>query len=215
MSATAGLSGSYAGADVRFLLTPLPLADFVDVADKERLIQSGQRHYSEMLTPERAPSARYTALFDQACRDNGERMARDCLHLAGLIAARLNNTSASSANAAPDELAHAGPAVGQAAALERIADVPIYATDSLVRRATSLQLTVDGRPPVASLPTALWSRLGLSDGARVRVSQDGASALLPARLDATLADTVVRVPAGHPDTAALGAMFGAIAVEKA
>ena len=93
--------------------------------------------------------------------------------------------------------------------------MPIYATDSLVRRATSLQLTADARPPVASLPAALWSRLGLSDGARVRVSQDGASAVLPARLDATLADTVVRVPAGHPDTAALGAMFGAIAVEKA
>jgi len=84
-------SGSYAGADVTFLLKPLPLADFVDdVGEKERLIQSGRRHYSEMLSPERLPSQRYEAVFEQACRDNGERMARDCLVLAGLVAARRN-----------------------------------------------------------------------------------------------------------------------------
>ena len=82
-------SGSYAGADVTFLLKPLPLADFVeDVGEKERLIQSGRRHYSEMLSPERLPSPRYEAVFEQACAANGERMARDCLVLAGLIAAR-------------------------------------------------------------------------------------------------------------------------------
>jgi len=82
-------SGSYHGADVTFLLKPLPLADFVDdVTEKERLIQSGQRHYSEMLSPERLPSARYVAVFDEACRANGERMARDCLRLAQLVAQR-------------------------------------------------------------------------------------------------------------------------------
>ena len=81
-------AGSYAQGDVEFLLKRLPLADFVDVHEKEALIQSGKRHYSEMLSPERAPSARYLALFDQACRVNGERMARDCLHLAALIAER-------------------------------------------------------------------------------------------------------------------------------
>jgi hypothetical protein len=81
-------SGSYRPADVTFLLKPLPLADFVDVADKEALIQSGQRHYSEMLSPERLPSTRYLAVFDEACRANGERMARDCLQLAALIAQR-------------------------------------------------------------------------------------------------------------------------------
>ena len=67
----------------------------------------------------------------------------------------------------------------------------------------------------ASLPEALWSRLGLVPGDRVRVSQGGASAVLPARLDATLAADTLRVPAGHPDTATLGAMFGAVAVDKA
>jgi NADH-quinone oxidoreductase subunit G len=101
------------------------------------------------------------------------------------------------------------------AALERIADVPIYATDSLVRRATSLQLTADARAPMASLPPALWSQLGLSDGDKVRVSQGAAMVFLPARVDTTLALGTVRVPAGHAATATLGPMFGEVRVEKA
>jgi len=88
VSASSSFAGSYLDSDVRFLLKRLPLADFVEVREKEALIQSGRRHYSEMLSPERLPSARYLALFDDACHSNGARMARDCLRLAGLIAAR-------------------------------------------------------------------------------------------------------------------------------
>ena len=107
------------------------------------------------------------------------------------------------------------PSTSPANGLQRLADVPIYATDSLVRRAVSLQLTADATAPVAGLPQAVWDQLGLTDGAKVRVSQADGSVVLPARLDAGLAPQTVRVPAGHRDTAALGAMFGAIAVEKA
>ena len=120
------------------------------------------------------------------------------------LAARLDNAS-NAAIAAP-----AAPA-----GLQRIADVPIYSADSLVRRADALQHTADARAPQASLPAALWQQLGLAAGSRVRVSQGGASAVLPAKLDATLAAGTVRVPAGHADTATLGAAFGAVTVEKA
>src|SRR5438105_2057081 len=123
----------------------------------------------------------------------------------GDVKARLNNAASSR----PVTLSEAP------SGLERIADVPIYATDSLVRRATSLQLTADAKPPLASLPAALWSQLGLAAGDSVRVSQGAASAVLPAHLDPALAPNAVRVPAGHPATATLGAMFGAISVEKA
>ena len=81
-------SGSYRAGDVSFLLKPLPLQDFVDIADKEYLIQSGQRHYSEMLSPESLPSERYLRVFREACAANTARMAADCLALAALIAAR-------------------------------------------------------------------------------------------------------------------------------
>ncbi|MBU6193298.1 MAG: NADH-quinone oxidoreductase subunit NuoG [Burkholderiales bacterium] len=106
-------------------------------------------------------------------------------------------------------------AVGSAPGLQRLSPVPIYSADPIVRRASSLQATADAKPPVAALPSDLWQSLGLSAGERVRVGQGGASVLLPARLDASLASGTVCVPTGHPDTAALGAMFGAISVEKA
>ncbi|MDT7835992.1 NADH-quinone oxidoreductase subunit NuoG [Aquabacterium sp. OR-4] len=121
------------------------------------------------------------------------------------IAQRLNNS-------APGAIGLSPPTTG----LERIADVPIYAADALVRRAPALQHTADAQAPVVGVPTALWAQLGLGEGsARVKLSQGAASAVLPARADATLAANVLRVPAGHALTATLGAMFGAIAVEKA
>lgn len=88
MNAAMNFSGSYHGDDVQFLLKPLALDSFVDVPDKERLIQSGRRHYSEMLSRESLPSARYLEVFRAACAANLERMAGDCLALAGLIAQR-------------------------------------------------------------------------------------------------------------------------------
>ena len=147
--------------------------------------------------------------------ETSEDVRAEALGDVATIGARLNNQSG---NAAGDVVVASSIASASAVApatFERIADVPIYATDSLVRRATSLQLTADARAPVASLPQALWDRLGLTAGDTVRVSQGAAHAVLPACLDATLAASAVRVPAGHPDTATVGAMFGAITVEKA
>jgi hypothetical protein len=88
VSAVHAFSGSYRPGEVNFLLRRLPQQDFVDVAAKEALIQSGRRHYSQMLSPESAPSERYMRLFDDACHANNARMARDCLRLAGLIDAQ-------------------------------------------------------------------------------------------------------------------------------
>jgi NADH-quinone oxidoreductase subunit G len=96
------------------------------------------------------------------------------------------------------------------AGLERVADVPIYATDAVVRRAVSLQATADAADPVVGLPPGLFAQFG----PRVRVHQGAASAVLPAREDPTLAAGAVRIAAGHPLTATLGAMFGAVSVER-
>jgi NADH-quinone oxidoreductase subunit G len=96
--------------------------------------------------------------------------------------------------------------------LERVSDVPIYCADALVRRSAALQATRDAQAPLVGLSTTLWTQLGLQAGAKVRVSQNGGSAVLPAREDASLAATAVRVAAGHPSTASLGSMFGAISV---
>jgi hypothetical protein len=57
-------------------------------------------------------------------------------------------------------------------------------------------------------------RLGLAEGDLVRVVQDGGAAQLPARLEAGLPDGVARVPAGLPQTASLGAVFGTVSISK-
>ena len=67
---TQHFSGSYRQEDVEFLLTPMALEPILDLAEKERLIQSGQRHYSEMLSPESLPSPAYLALFQSAFAAN-------------------------------------------------------------------------------------------------------------------------------------------------
>ncbi|PIE82823.1 MAG: hypothetical protein CSA09_04535 [Candidatus Contendobacter odensis] len=74
-------SGSYRLQDVVFLLKPVQI-DRVDVATKERLIQSGQRHYSEMLTPERIPDADYLAVFEALTQRYAARLAAEIMALA-------------------------------------------------------------------------------------------------------------------------------------
>jgi len=98
---------------------------------------------------------------------------------------------------------------------ERIADVPGYWTDAIVRRAVSLQKTADARPPRALANEATLKRFGLSRGDRAWVRQAAAVALLECAVDARLPDGVVRVSAGHASTSALGPMFGPIRLERA
>ncbi|MEW6705903.1 MAG: NADH-quinone oxidoreductase subunit NuoG [Pseudomonadota bacterium] len=138
-------------------------------------------------------------------QETADEVRAEALGDLSTVAQRLSNAAAM-----PDPVRF----VGQG--LERIAQVPIYHTDPLVRRSEPLQLTADAQAaPFADLPASLWRQLGLQEGAKVRVSQGGASAVLPARLEPTLAANTLRVPAGHPATATLGAMFGDITVEKA
>jgi NADH-quinone oxidoreductase subunit G len=101
-----------------------------------------------------------------------------------------------------------------ATGLQRIADVPIYFADPLVRRAPSLQKTRDARVPRAWMNARLMQKLGLADGQPVRVRQGEGSAKLVAALDERLPDDCVRVAAAHAATAPLGPMFGALEVEK-
>jgi NADH-quinone oxidoreductase subunit G len=101
------------------------------------------------------------------------------------------------------------------AAVERVADVPIYFADPVVRRAGSLQQTSDAAPPRAFANGALLRKLGVASGSRVQVKQDGGEAVVQIERDDRLADGVVRLAAAHPATAALGGMFDAISVERA
>jgi NADH-quinone oxidoreductase subunit G len=98
--------------------------------------------------------------------------------------------------------------------LQRIADVPIYFADPLVRRSPPLQATGDAKAPMAWMNSRLMQKLGVSGGQQVVVRQNGGRAKLVAALDDGLPDDCVRVPAAHSSTAALGPMFGEVGVER-
>ncbi|QWD71650.1 NADH-quinone oxidoreductase subunit NuoG [Polynucleobacter sp. UB-Raua-W9] len=99
--------------------------------------------------------------------------------------------------------------------LERLADVNIYAGDSIVRRSTALQLTRDAkRGNQAGLSQKLFVELGLNEGDAVRVTQGNHSVDMPATLEANLAPGAVRISAGTMASAKLGSMFGPITVSK-
>lgn len=77
--------GSYLPGDVRFLLEPVQL-DMTPLEEKERLIQSGEKHYSDMLSQEPAPTAVHIELFNKALDMGAARLAQDVSALAkGLI----------------------------------------------------------------------------------------------------------------------------------
>ncbi|MFZ3481774.1 cysteine protease StiP domain-containing protein [Sphingomonas sp. 3-13AW] len=103
-------SGSYSPEDVTFLLKPLAV-DYTDVEEKERLIQSGERHYSEMISIEQAPDSRYLDLYERAMDQNGIRLARDLVSLAKAIA-RTVVPQPGSAGIAVVSLARAGTPIG-------------------------------------------------------------------------------------------------------
>jgi NADH-quinone oxidoreductase subunit G len=145
--------------------------------------------------------------FDQ---ETVEEVRREALGDVAALGARLDNHS-SAALAVP-----AGKPTASTVSVmdcERIADVPIYATDAIVRRAPALQHTADAAVPVIGVCSPLWGALKLKD--KVFVHAGETAALMPAREDKSLADGVVRIPAGHPAMAAMGPLFGPVRLESA
>lgn len=84
MTIQANFSGSYLPAEVTLLLDIVSADSVNDISptQKEALIQSGQRHYSDMLTLEKPPSATHEALYNQALAAGKQRMANDVTSLA-------------------------------------------------------------------------------------------------------------------------------------
>ena len=136
--------------------------------------------------------------------DSSEAVLKDALGN-GEVAARLNNRLQGVVIEKP---------APTGSGIERIGEVPIYQADAIVRRATSLQKTRDAVDLVASMNGDLFGKLGLRDGDKVKITQGGGTAILTAVRDDKLPANCIRVPAAHPLTAELGAMFGVVTAES-
>jgi NADH-quinone oxidoreductase subunit G len=100
-----------------------------------------------------------------------------------------------------------------ATAISRVANVPIYNTDAIVRRAASLQATPGAAQATARMSTATAKALGVDRAKQVFVKMNGhAGAAVGLQIDETQAPQVVQIPAGMAETLAVGPMFGEIEV---
>lgn len=77
-------SGSYNSNEVTFLLKQVELEP-TDLKEKERLIQSGKKHYSEMISLEQPPSEQHLLLFNRVLTINAHRMAVEIQSLASKL----------------------------------------------------------------------------------------------------------------------------------
>ena len=98
--------------------------------------------------------------------------------------------------------------------LNRIGDVPIYAVDAMVRRASALQETSHAAEAAIGINVRLAERIGLVSGDQARVRQNGSDAVLLVSIDSRLPDDCVRVPAGLGGSLGLGENYGPIELEK-
>ncbi|MDG4595065.1 MAG: NADH-quinone oxidoreductase subunit NuoG [Candidatus Contendobacter sp.] len=97
--------------------------------------------------------------------------------------------------------------------LLRVADVPIYAVDSLVRRARALQASRLARPAEVRLHPDMARVLGVAERDQVQVQQNGAAVDLPLVLDESIPRGCAWIPAGLNASVALGPAVGPVAIQ--
>jgi Phosphoribosyl transferase (PRTase)/PELOTA RNA binding domain len=123
-------SGTYPTDDVVFLLNPKQIKS-TPVAEKEALIQSGLRHYSEMLSAESLPDERYMQLYETALSSNAARLRHDIEQLAQAVQRRPKTSE----SCVVISLARAGTPIGilLKRALERLGIETWHYSISIIR----------------------------------------------------------------------------------
>jgi NADH-quinone oxidoreductase subunit G len=205
--------GAYRGAAADYADALLPIAPFTETAGTFVSTEGRFQSFNPAVPPlgDARPGWKVLRVLGNLLGLSGfdyerSEQVRDEACRGGDVAARLSNA----VEGVGLDLASG------AAALERVADVPIYFADPIVRRAASLQETADAAAPRAFANGTVLGRLGVAAGSRVRVKQGEGEALVAIERDDRLANGVVRLAAGHPATAGLGGMFDPIsAIEKA
>jgi NADH-quinone oxidoreductase subunit G len=135
--------------------------------------------------------------------ETSEEVKAECLKGKDLVSALSNQINIDSK-----------PASTSPSGIQRIADVPIYFADPLVRRSGPLQKTPDAKAPKAWMNGRLLASLNLSSGNSVLVRQGEGEARLVVAQDDKLPDQCVRIAAAHPSTAGLTGLFGSVTLQK-
>lgn len=95
--------------------------------------------------------------------------------------------------------------------IQRLTELPIYAADSLVRRAEALQATQDAQcAQGVHINAALATQLKLAEHDKVKVSQEGAQVSLPVVIDDRVPDNCALIYAAQAASVKLGAWHGTV-----
>jgi NADH-quinone oxidoreductase subunit G len=97
--------------------------------------------------------------------------------------------------------------------LHRASDVPMYAVDAVVRRAASLQKTVDAQSLCVRLNSAEAERLGVSAASTVTVKQGNSSAVLELVIDDSIPNASAWIPMAVEGNDVLGSVSSAVSIE--
>ena len=101
-----------------------------------------------------------------------------------------------------------------AESIERIARVPVYSADALVRRSRPLQATKDAEFAGVALSPATVERLGLRDGESAVVRQGAGEVVVDVIADPRIPDGCAWLPTGVAATAALDAGDDAVVLHR-
>ena len=213
-----------AGAELSVVLTPfrhsldcadvlLPIAPFTETAGSFINLEGRLQSFNGVVKPlgDARPAWKVLRVLGNLLGlagfdfDSIEQVRAACVPQD--LATRLDNRTTLEVKELPKPLSTNG--------FERIADVPIYFADALVRRASSLQQTADAKPPKAWLNAAALAKLGLAAGAQVKVVNGAGAALLSVGQDDGLPDGCVRVAGGHPSTINAGPLSDTVQLERA
>ncbi|NYT65265.1 NADH-quinone oxidoreductase subunit G [Alcaligenaceae bacterium] len=138
----------------------------------------------------------------QGFEDESSESVRDAV-LEGGIEGRLSNQITGQVGISPE-----------VNGLERIADVPIYRVDAIVRRSEALQATTASRLPQAHASTVTLAGLNIQSGDLVNVASAQGQVTLTVVADDTVADQCVRVSTAFNETLDLGASAGSLTLER-
>lgn len=98
--------------------------------------------------------------------------------------------------------------------LIRIGQLPIYATDNIVRRSRPLQSTGDAISAAMYINSATLAGTKLSGMDKGIINQNGAQAVLPLVIDDSIPDQCVMVPVGVLGSEQLGGSYGPVELSK-
>jgi NADH-quinone oxidoreductase subunit G len=96
----------------------------------------------------------------------------------------------------------------------RASDVPMYASDAVVRRARSLQKTTDAQTLCVRLNAAEADRLGVMSASMVTVTQGDNKAVMKLVIDDSIPDASAWIPMAVEGCDALGAAFAPVSIQS-